>query len=154
MSTYVPHRIRSLGISNVTLPVLTALCFHDQAAVKPVVVQNRFYAATGYDVAIRALCAEQGITYQSFWTLTGNPRLLRSQLIREVADVVGVEVEVALYALVRGLPGDVVILNGTTSHMESDLEGMEIVSKWCANPTNEASWLRFCGAFQKLLATM
>ena len=45
-------------------------------AVKPVVLQNRFYAEQSYDVRLRKFCTEHGVTYQSFWTLTANPDLL------------------------------------------------------------------------------
>lgn len=34
--------------------------------------QNRFYDATGYDVDIRKWCKENGVIYQSFWTLTAS----------------------------------------------------------------------------------
>jgi diketogulonate reductase-like aldo/keto reductase len=64
LETYVPETIRTLGISNVTLPVLEAI--YDNATVKPAIVQNRFYERTGYDVSLRAYCKERGITYQSF----------------------------------------------------------------------------------------
>ena len=42
------------------------------AGVKPAVLQNRFYADSGYDVELRAFCKENGVVYQSFWTLTAN----------------------------------------------------------------------------------
>lgn len=34
--------------------------------------QNRFYDATRYDLEIRKYCRENGIVYQSFWTLTAS----------------------------------------------------------------------------------
>lgn len=48
-------------------------------------VQNRFYAESGYDVAIRAFCRENKIEYQSFWTLTANPSVLSSRLVKKIA---------------------------------------------------------------------
>jgi diketogulonate reductase-like aldo/keto reductase len=68
-------RVRQLGISNCyDLAELQHLCLH--ARIKPAVVQNRFYADTGYDVGIRRFCAGLQMVYQSFWTLTANPRVL------------------------------------------------------------------------------
>jgi diketogulonate reductase-like aldo/keto reductase len=68
-------RIRQAGISNCySLAELRHL--HRAARIKPAVLQNRFYAATGYDREIRAFCRQQHIVYQSFWTLTANPQIL------------------------------------------------------------------------------
>ena len=58
---------------------------YDSARFKPAVVQNRFYAETGYDRGIRAFCRQHGIVYQSFWTLTANPRVLAHRTVRELA---------------------------------------------------------------------
>ena len=46
------------------------------ARVKPAVLQNRFYADSGYDVELRRFCDVHGVVYQSFWTLTGNRDIL------------------------------------------------------------------------------
>ncbi len=75
---------RQLGISNCyRLSTLEAL--YEATRVKPAVVQNRFYAETGYDSEIRAFCAQHDIVYQSFWTLTANPHLLAHPLIKSLA---------------------------------------------------------------------
>ncbi|EUC29422.1 hypothetical protein COCCADRAFT_8345 [Bipolaris zeicola 26-R-13] len=135
LETYVPHRIRSLGISNVTLSVLEAL--YQNATVKPTVVQNRFYPQTRYDVPLRNFCKEHDIVYQSFWTLTGNPALLQSQPVAALARAAQVEIPVALYALV--IDQGVVVLNGSTSreHMEMDLEGIQKVRDWAVEKPQE-----------------
>lgn len=74
--------VRQLGISNCyRLDFLQAL--FDEVRVKPAVVQNRFYADSGYDRGIRAFCREHAIVYQSFWTLTANPHLLASAAVRD-----------------------------------------------------------------------
>lgn len=59
--------------------------------------------------------------FQSFWTLTGNPGLVKckpvlemAEMIRGVRDVEGDEKALALYCLVLGLEG-VSVLNGTTN---------------------------------------
>jgi diketogulonate reductase-like aldo/keto reductase len=68
---------RRIGISNCyDLRLLQQL--YKEARVKPTVLQNRFYADTGYDEEIREFCRQNSITYQSFWTLTANPRILKS----------------------------------------------------------------------------
>ncbi|EME85205.1 uncharacterized protein MYCFIDRAFT_85270 [Pseudocercospora fijiensis CIRAD86] len=149
METHVPHAVRTLGISNCyDLPVLQAL--YDSATVKPSVVQNRFYADTAYDPDIRHFCNEKGVVYQTFWTLTANPRLLKSEPVAFVADRVNVSRAVALYALVLGL-GNVRILNGTKnpSTMAEDLAGVEAVKGWSA--TQRSDWDKALEAFTSLL---
>ncbi|KAF1998480.1 aldo-keto reductase-like protein [Amniculicola lignicola CBS 123094] len=147
LEAYVPDKIRSLGISNVTLSVLQAI--YENSTVKPSVVQNRFYADTNYDVGLRAFCREHNITYQSFWTLTGNPKLLKSQSVTNLARSVNVSQEIALYALVISL--EIVPLNGTTSseHMRTDLVGIQKIEEWKAK--NELQWESECAAFAKLI---
>ncbi|HEV7717036.1 MAG TPA: aldo/keto reductase [Steroidobacteraceae bacterium] len=72
---------RRIGISNCyQLRELEALC--RSARVQPAVVQNRFYAESGYDVEIRAFCREHNIVYQSFWTLSANPHILADETVR------------------------------------------------------------------------
>ncbi|TKA80894.1 hypothetical protein B0A55_01665 [Friedmanniomyces simplex] len=130
MESFVPEHVRTIGVSNVYhLPVLSAL--HDFASIKPTVVQNRFYRDTGYDKDIRAFCEEKGMTYQSFWTLTANPDLLRSQPVQHIAACVGVTIPVALYGLVLSL-GNTSIMDGTTNveHMNADLNGVQAVQSW------------------------
>lgn len=76
--------VRQLGISNCyRLEQLEAL--YDSARVKPAVLQNRFYAQTGYDREIRAFCRQRGILYQSFWTLTANPQVLAHRTVLQLA---------------------------------------------------------------------
>jgi diketogulonate reductase-like aldo/keto reductase len=76
--------VRRLGISNCyDLGVLERLC--RDARIAPVIVQNRFYAETGYDREIRAFCRERGICYQSFWTLSANPHLLANAALIGIA---------------------------------------------------------------------
>ena len=63
-----------LGISNTyDIKLLTRL--YDDAAVKPQILQNRFYVRSNYDVEIRKFCSDNTIRYQSFWTLTANPHV-------------------------------------------------------------------------------
>ncbi len=73
-----------IGISNFYDLVLLKRLYTD-AHIKPAVVQNRFYATTGYDVALRQWCADRDIIYQSFWTLTANPHLLNHPTLFRIA---------------------------------------------------------------------
>ncbi|KAJ5908692.1 hypothetical protein N7495_001374, partial [Penicillium taxi] len=122
LEIYVPHQIRNLGISNCDLSVLRELCTSPQVTVQPAVVQNRFYVDTLFDTDVRAFCRQNQIIYQSFWTLTANPELVRSTPVQQLADSVGISPASAFYALVIGL-GGITVLNGTKNevHMVEDL---------------------------------
>lgn len=67
--------VRYLGLSN-TYNLRMLQSVYEQAIVKPSFLQNRFYRESGYDVEIRSFCRENGIQYQSFWTLTANPHII------------------------------------------------------------------------------
>src|SRR5690606_1080198 len=111
---------RQLGISNCySTDYLEHLW--SSANIKPAIVQNRFYAATGYDVDVRRSCLEHGLTYQSFGTLTANPDLLASPELRgPAARVAGTPAQVLFRYLTQE---GVVPLTGTQSetHMREDL---------------------------------
>jgi diketogulonate reductase-like aldo/keto reductase len=66
---------RQLGISN-QYDLADFSRMFAEARVKPAVLQNRFYATSGYDVDLRRFCTENGVVYQSFWTLTANRDVL------------------------------------------------------------------------------
>ncbi|KAI9730930.1 MAG: hypothetical protein M1818_008004 [Claussenomyces sp. TS43310] len=144
-------KIRNLGISNVPLPVLAALMALDPPIPKPAVVQNRFYAATKYEVQMRQLCREQGIIFQTFWTLTGNPNLLKSSVVSTLAQKAGISKEVALYALVLGLDG-ITVLDGTKneSRMREDLDEVELVGRW-AESSGDKDWADCLGQFKHMI---
>lgn len=131
---YVPQRIRNLGISNTTLPILKEV--FSAAKIKPAVVQNRFYPGTRWDGSLRRFCREKGIIYQSFWTLSANPQLLRSRPVASLAKAAVVSKEVAFYALVLGLE-NTVVLNGTTTHMKGDLEELDRCRVWALDQKYE-----------------
>jgi diketogulonate reductase-like aldo/keto reductase len=111
---------RRIGISNCySLQELRAL--YDFAQVKPSIVQNRFHAETGYDRDIRAFCKRNGVIYQSFWTLTANPHVLRSPQLESLARK---HQRTPAQILFRYLTQDgIVPLTGTRSpqHMREDL---------------------------------
>jgi diketogulonate reductase-like aldo/keto reductase len=112
--------VRQLGISNCySLDQLTAL--FDSARIKPAVVQNRFYAHTGYDREIRAFCKARQISYQSFWTLSANPHVLAHAAVAGLAKKYS---RTPAQILFRFLTQDKVVpLTGTRSeaHMREDL---------------------------------
>ncbi|KAI4716479.1 Aldo/keto reductase [Aureobasidium sp. EXF-10727] len=147
MSSFVPTKVHSLGISNTSLPILEHIW--NNSTVKPKVVQNRFYAASGWDVALRDFCTEHGIQYQSFWTLTGNPEVLGGRLVGIVAEQVGVSAEVALYSLVQGL--GITPINGTTSHIESDVAELSKLEHWKAQSHNIETWEKYVKMLDAML---
>lgn len=113
--------VRQLGISN----CYDAAYFEDLhrwSRIKPAVLQNRFYAATGYDRELRAFCREYGVVYQSFWTLTANPRVLADGVVRTLASKHRRTTEQVLLRYLT--QEDVVPLTGTQSatHMREDLD--------------------------------
>jgi diketogulonate reductase-like aldo/keto reductase len=63
-------RIRMLGASNLNLRQFKSLI--QGARIKPQMLQNRCYAARGWDLQIRQQCASAGVTYQGFSLLTAN----------------------------------------------------------------------------------
>ena len=125
MESFVDARqVRQLGISNCYDPGYLA-ALHREVRVKPVVVQNRFYADTDYDQEIRQFCRENGIVYQSFWTLSANPNLLASNEISALAKSYGRTPAQVLFRYLQQV--GVTPLTGTTSeqHMRDDLAILE-----------------------------
>ena len=143
---HVPDTVKHLGISNTTLPILESL--YKDAKVKPSVVQQRFHRETLFDVALRRWCQKRNIVYQAFWTLTANQRLLRSAPVMDLSHQARVSVEGALYAFVLSLE-NVVICNGTTSHMQDDLQSLEAVSQWAEK--NSTAWENLRKHFRDLI---
>jgi len=116
--------VSSLGVSNVILEQLALLC--EEASIPPRFVQNRCYARTGWDRAVRAFCSERGIVYQGFSLLTANSReLTQPAIARAAARVKRSPAEVVFrFAIAAGM----LPLTGTTSaeHMRLDLASLDI----------------------------
>lgn len=112
--------VRQLGISNCYEPDRLRM-IHREARIKPALVQNRFYAKTGYDQEIRDFCRENGMLYQSFWTLTANPGLLASPALGEIAERHGRTPAQVFFRFLT--QKNMVCLTGTSSpeHMAQDL---------------------------------
>ena len=125
--------VKQLGISNCyDLKTLENVCAN--AKVKPAVIQNRFYAKTGYDRSIREFCGQQGIIYQSFWTLTANPSVLAHAKLQSLATKYGRSPAQVFFRYLTQI--GIVPLTGTTSeqHMQDDLAifGFELNPEDCA----------------------
>lgn len=115
-------RARLLGVSNVTLDQLRAFC--DEAKVRPRFVQNRCYAARGWDRRVRAFCSAEGLIYQGFSLLTANRDVLTHPDVLGVAARYGrTPAQVVFrFALEVGM----LPLTGTTdpAHMRDDLAAL------------------------------
>jgi len=119
-SLYDEGKVHQIGISNCyDLSLLQK--FYDNARIKPSVVQNRFYADVHYDKTLREWAKEKGVIYQSFWTLSANPHILHSPIIRNMIDIYRKSAEQIFYRYV--IQKGIIPLNGTTSaqHMKEDL---------------------------------
>ena len=112
-------RVRLLGISNVTLEQLRRLC--QDARVRPRFVQNRCYAATGWDRDVRRFCAEGEIVYQGFSLLTANRRSIASPELGRIAQRHGRTRSQTVFRF--ALDVGMIALTGTTNadHMREDL---------------------------------
>ncbi len=118
---YSLKEVGQLGISNCyDLDVLKYL--YKNSDLKPAIVQNRFYAQSGYDKEIRIWCKQKGILYQSFWSLTANPEILNSSVINQLSKKYNKTKEQIFYKFLNEL--EIIPLNGTTSneHMKLDLD--------------------------------
>jgi diketogulonate reductase-like aldo/keto reductase len=125
--------VKQLGISN-CYDVNTLEDLYHAVEVKPAILQNRFYANTGYDRAIRNFCQDRGIIYQSFWTLTANPHLLADHVLQKLAAQYNRTAAQVLFRYLTQM--GVVPLTGTTSlnHMQQDLAifDFELNTEECA----------------------
>jgi diketogulonate reductase-like aldo/keto reductase len=122
------RQARLIGVSNLTLEQLQALC--KKARVRPHFVQNRCYAAKGWDRDVRAFCAAHGIIYQGFSLLTANrDALARPEIGRIAARHVRTIAQVVFrFAREVGM----IALTGTTNagHMREDLDA----AAFCLEP--------------------
>jgi diketogulonate reductase-like aldo/keto reductase len=113
-------RARLLGISNVSLEQLDALC--RQARVPPRFVQNRCFAALAWDRSIREYCAANGLVYQGFSLLTANRDVLAHPELARIAERHGRTASQIIFRF--ALDVGMIPLTGTTNedHMRADLD--------------------------------
>ncbi len=119
-SLYEASKTKMIGISNVTAEQLTVLCM--KAKHKPMVVQNRCYAAFGWDKEVREICRTQRIIYQGFSLLTANREVFIDPEIRAMA--ARYEVTIAQLIFRFAMHVGMLPLTGTTNpqHMKDDLQ--------------------------------
>jgi len=117
-------KVRQLGISNCyDLDIFVKL--YEEARIKPVVLQNHFSPDYKFDVKLRDYCAKVGVTYQSFWTLTGNRKALKTTRIKEIADSKKLTPQTLMYAFMMTF-GHTPLSGSTESkHMIEDVALME-----------------------------
>lgn len=117
---YRSGKTKTIGISNVTAEQLTQLCA--QAAVKPMMVQNRCYAAFGWDKEVREICRAHGIIYQGFSLLTANREIFVEPTVRAIAQRLGVGLAQVVFRFAMQI--EMLPLTGTTNpqHMKEDLQ--------------------------------
>jgi len=117
---YRGGKTKMIGVSNITGAQLAQLC--EQANVKPMVVQNRCFAAVGWDKAVREICRTNGIVYQGFSLLTANREVLGDPEIHAIATRINATVAQVIFrfAMLIGM----MPLTGTTNqqHMKEDLQ--------------------------------
>jgi diketogulonate reductase-like aldo/keto reductase len=119
-SLYDARKAKMIGVSNVSADQLTLLC--DRAKHKPMVVQNRCYAALGWDKDVREICRRQGIIYQGFSLLTANSAIFAEPDLRAMA----AKYQTGLAQIVFRFSQQIGMqpLTGTTNqqHMKEDLQ--------------------------------
>src|SRR3989454_6049326 len=117
---YESGKAKMIGISNVTAQQLTQLCA--QAKHKPMVVQNRCFAALGWDKEVREICRAHGIIYQGFSLLTANGAVLADPEVRAIAKRLGAGVAQVIFRFAMQI--GMLPLTGTTNpqHMKEDLQ--------------------------------
>ena len=121
---YRSGKTKMIGVSNITVSQLALLC--EQANVKPMMVQNRCFAALGWDQAVREICRKHSVIYQGFSLLTANTEFLAAPEIRNIARrLAATSAQVVFrFAMQIGM----LPLTGTTSkqHMQEDLQAEQL----------------------------
>jgi hypothetical protein len=177
LDSYTPHPIRTIGISNIHLPDLTALFPRPgnkadlQLAIRrglepsphsslrlPSLIQNPFvdhprsYLPT-FDREVRQFCLDREIAYQAYHVLTGNRYLWDGTApgpVTKLAKLVGISNPEALFGLCCGC--GVRCLSGTRRVSEGRSYGpgqQEKIVMWRKSGREAGLWWRAClGAFR------
>ena len=121
---YRSGKTKMIGISNITAEQLTQLCA--RAAVKPMMVQNRCYAALGWDKEVREICLAHDIIYQGFSLLTANQGIFAEPAIRAIAKRLGTGLAQVVFRF--AIQVGMLPLTGTTNpqHMKEDLQAEQL----------------------------
>jgi diketogulonate reductase-like aldo/keto reductase len=90
------------------------------------VVQNRCYAALGWDREVREICQAHGIIYQGFSLLTANREVVADPDIRAIAKRLGASPAQVVFRFAMQI--GMLPLTGTTSqqHMKEDLHAEQL----------------------------
>jgi diketogulonate reductase-like aldo/keto reductase len=122
---YQSGKTKMIGISNVTAAQLSQLCA--QATVKPMVVQNRCFAALGWDKEVREICQGHDIIYQGFSLLTANRAVLADSEVLTIARRLGASPAQVIFRFAIQI--GMLPLTGTTNrqHMKEDLQAEQLV---------------------------
>ncbi len=115
-------RARLLGVSNFSLDQLEMLC--KDAKVKPHFVQNRCFAASDWDRAVRSVCNTNGMVYQGFSLLTANRGVMTSQQLATLAQRHDCSPAQLIFRV--AIDVGMIPLTGTTNpeHMQMDLKAL------------------------------
>ena len=110
---------KMIGISNVNLRQMEMLV--EAASVKPMFVQNRCYAARGWDKDVREFCHKNKIHYQGFSLLTANPQIVQSRAVAALATKYKTAPEQIIFRFCHQI--GIIPLTGTSdeNHMKADL---------------------------------
>ncbi|SNX86770.1 uncharacterized protein MEPE_05479 [Melanopsichium pennsylvanicum] len=143
--------VRQIGISNVYDPNIFQ-AISRTTTITPSIVQNRWHYTTGHDVALLSLLSpilspndygekvdsRQGVVYQPFWSLTGNPNLLSSVEVQDISIQKCWTPQQTVYAFLAagmGLPGlKVTVLSGTNDERHM-VEAVTAVEEACKEGT-------------------
>ena len=122
---YDSGKAKVIGISNVTADQLRELC--SKARHRPMVVQNRCYAAFGWDKEVREICSAHGIIYQGFSLLTANREVLADPALKAIAQRLGTGIAQVIFRFAMQI--GMLPLTGTTDpqHMKDDLAAEQLM---------------------------
>jgi len=111
--------VKCLGVSNFNLAQLQEL--YGRAKLKPSFIQNRCFAALGWDIAIRDFCKERRIRYQGFSLLTANRNELSHPGIAMISKKYKRTIPQIVFRFIQQIGA--IPLTGTSSrqHMQEDL---------------------------------
>jgi diketogulonate reductase-like aldo/keto reductase len=117
---YQSEKTKMIGVSNIAAGQLTELC--QRANHKPMMVQNRCFAALAWDQQVREICRAHKIIYQGFSLLTANREVLVDPQVQRIARRLGATPAQIIFRFAMQI--GMLPLTGTTSqqHMREDLE--------------------------------
>lgn len=121
---YRSGKAKMIGISNIAAGQLAELC--ERANVKPMMVQNRCFAALGWDMQVREICRAHGVIYQGFSLLTANGAALADPEVRTIAERLKASPAQVIFRFAMQV--GMLPLTGTTDveHMKDDLRAEQL----------------------------